>query len=639
MLKKQENCKGERLKLETRQFKAESKRLLDIVINSIYTHREIFLRELISNASDATDKIYYKALTDSSIDFKKDDYYIKLFADKDSRTLKIVDTGIGMTKEDLDENLGTIAKSGSFSFKNENEIKDGHDIIGQFGVGFYSAFLVADKVSVISKAFGSDIAHKWESQGIDGYTIEECQKDGVGTEIILTLKEDTEDENYSQYLEEYRLRNLIKKYSDFIRYPIKMDVSRSKLKDGSESEYEYYTEEETINSMVPIWKKNKSELNDEDYENFYSEKRYGFDKPLSHLHLSVDGSIRYNALLFIPEKTPFDFYSKDYEKGLELYSNGVMIMEKCSDLIPDHFGFVKGIVDSEDLSLNISREILQHDRQLRFIAKNIKNKIRNELKNMIKNDREKYEKFYSSFGKQLKYGTYSDFGANKDDLEDLLMFYSSSQQKLVTLGEYVSRMPEDQKFIYYATGESNDKISKMPQTEIVLEKGYEILYFTDEIDEFAIKVISSYSEKEFKSVSNADLGIENDDTLDSSEQSESDSLVFAEMKNLLTGKVKEVRASKRLKKHPVCLANDGDLSIEMEKILQSMPDSQGLKAEKILEINPNHDVFESLKKAHESDSEKFKLFTDILYNQALLIEGLSIEDPVEFTSNICKIMK
>ncbi len=625
--------------METKQFKAESKRLLDLMINSIYTHREIFLRELISNASDAIDKIYYKALMDESLTFEKDDYYIKVASDKTTRTVRISDTGIGMTKEELDDNLGVIAKSGSLQFKKENELKDGYDIIGQFGVGFYSAFLVADTVTVISKAFGSDEAYKWESKGIDGYTVEPCEKDSIGTEIILKIKENTEDENFDEYLEEYKLQSIIKKYSDFIRYPIKMDITREKLKEGTENEYEEYLEEQIVNSMVPIWRKNKNELTKEDYDNFYSEKHYGFDKPIKHIHTSVDGAVSYNAILFIPEKTPYDFYTKEYEKGLELYSNGVLIMNKCGDLLPDYFGFVKGIVDSEDLSLNISREILQHDRQLKLIAKNIKTKIKNELENILKNERDKYEEFYKSFGTQLKYGVYSDFGSNKDVLQDLLMFYSSKEKKMVTLAEYVSRMPEDQKYIYYAAGESNERIEKLPQTEIVLDKGYEILYFTEDVDEFAIRMLMKYNDKEFKSVSSGDLGIEMEENEKSASSDDKDNKeLFEHMKDILSDKVKDVRESKRLKNHPVCLSNDGELSIEMEKILNAMPNNENIKADKILEINTNHDVFKSLKEAYESDKDKVKLYTDLLYNQALLIEGLTIADPVEFTNNICKIM-
>lgn len=623
--------------MEKKQFKAESKRLLDIVINSIYTHREIFLRELISNASDAIDKIYYKSLSDSTLTFNKEDYFIKITQDKESKTLTISDTGIGMTKEELEENLGTIAKSGSLKFKEENQIKDGYDIIGQFGVGFYSAFLVADKVTVITKAFGSDKAYRWESEGVEGYSIEDATKDSYGTDIILHLKENTEDENFDEYLNEYRIKSLIKKYSDFIRYPIKLDVTKSKLKEGSESDYEEYKEEETVNSMVPIWRRNKSELTDEDYNNFYMEKRFGFDKPLKHIHISVDGMVSYNSILYIPENLPFNYYTKDYEKGLELYSNGVLIMEKCGDLLPDYFGFVKGIVDSQDLSLNISRELLQHDRQLKRIAKNINNKIKNELENMLKNDRESYDKFYKTFGRQLKFGVYEEFGANKETLQDLIMFYSSKEKKMVTLGEYVERMPEEQKYIYYAVGDSNERIEKLPQTELVKDKGYEILYFTEEIDEFAIKMLMNYKEKEFKSVSSGDLGIEADEKDEAI--TEENKGLFESMKESLSGKVKAVKVSKRLKNHPVCLSSEGELSIEMEKVLNSMPNNEGVKADKVLEINPNHEVFNSLKETFENDKEKFDLYTNLLYNQALLVEGLSVEDPVEFANNICKLMK
>lgn len=625
--------------METKQFKAESKRLLDMMINSIYTHREIFLRELISNASDAIDKIYYKALTDDTLSFDQDNYFIKVVANKENRTLKIIDTGIGMTKEELENNLGTIAKSGSLAFKRENELKDGYDIIGQFGVGFYAAFMVADVVTVISKALGSEEAYKWESEGAEGYTIEPVTKDSVGTEIILKIKENSEDESYDEYLEEYRLKSIIKKYSDFIRYPIKMDVTGRRLKEDSESEYEDYQEEQIINSMVPIWRKNKSELTDEDYQNFYAEKRYGFDKPIKHIHISVDGTVRYNAILYIPEKIPFDYYSKEFEKGLELYSNGVLIMDKCADLLPDYFSFVKGMVDSEDLSLNISREMLQHDRQLKLIAKNINKKIKSELQSLLKNDREKYEEFYKSFGRQLKYGVYSDFGANKEVLQDLLMFYSSKEKNLITLEEYVSKMPEEQKYIYYAAGESVERLEKLPQTEFVTEKGYDILFFTEDIDEFAIKMIMSYKEKEFKSISSGDLGIEGEETKEDSEvQDNENKELFDYMKNILAGKVKDVRVSKRLKSHPVCLASEGEISIEMEKILAAMPDNQNIKAEKVLEINKNHEVFQSLKDAFENDKGKVDLYTKLLFNQALLIEGLPIQDPVEFTNDICKIM-
>lgn len=627
--------------MEKKAFQAESKRLLDLMVNSIYTHKEIFLRELISNASDAIDKIYYKALSDEKLVFNREDYYIRLTPNKETRTLSISDTGIGMTKEELEENLGVIAKSGSFAFKKENESKDGFDIIGQFGVGFYSAFMVADSVTVISRAFGSDTAWRWESAGSDGYTVEEAQKATVGTDIILKIKANTEDENYDEYLDEYRLKGIIKKYSDFIRYPIKMEVTTHKPKADNDKEFEEVKEEQTVNSMVPIWRKNKNELKAEDYENFYAEKRYGYDKPIRHLHISVDGAVRYNAILFIPENPPYDFYTKEYEKGLELYANGVLIMNKCADLLPDYFSFVKGLVDSEDLSLNISRELLQHDRQLKLIAKNIKTKIQRELETCLKNDREKYEGFFKSFGRQLKYGVYSDFGANKDVLQELLLFYSSKEKKLVTLDEYVSRMPEEQKYIYYAVGDSYERIEKLPQTDLVADKGYEILYFIDDVDEFAIRMLMNYKDKEFKSVSSGDLGIEAEDKETKTEEEQKQAAgVFTAMKELLAGKVKDVRASKRLKNHPVCLSNDGEISIEMEKVLNAMPyNGENVKADKVLEINPNHEVFQALTAAQTNDPEKFSLYTKLLYDQALLIEGLPVEDPVEYTNNICKIMR
>ncbi|MDY0404331.1 molecular chaperone HtpG [Virgibacillus sp. 179-BFC.A HS] len=625
--------------MEKKQFQAESKRLLELMINSIYTQKEIFLRELISNASDAIDKIYYKALTDDSLSFNKEDYYIEITPDIEKRTLTIADTGIGMTKEELENNLGIIAKSGSLSFKNENEIKDGHDIIGQFGVGFYAAFMVADVVTVKSRALGSDTAYQWQSEGADGYTITPCEKDAVGTEIILQLKENTEDEDYDTYLQEYRLKEIVKKYSDFIRYPIKMEVTKSKPKDDESDEYTEYKEEETINSMVPIWRKNKDELTDEDYENFYQEKHYGFDKPLKHIHVKVDGNIRYNAIMFIPEKAPYDYYTADFEKGLELYSNGVLIMEKCADLLPDYFSFVKGMVDSEDLSLNISREMLQHDRQLKLIAKNINKKIKQQLLQLLRDNRDGYVSFFQSFGRQLKYGVYADFGANKETLQDLLMFYSSKEKKLVTLDEYVSRMPEDQKYIYYAAGESNERIAKLPQTELVADKGYEILYFTDEVDEFAIKMLMNYKDKEFRSVASDDLGIDmTEENKQADKEAEEHKDLFDEMKNILAGKVSDVKVSKRLKSHPVCLSAEGEISLEMEKVLNAMPNDQHIEANKVLEINPMHEVYEALKTAFASDKEKFKLYTNLLYNQALLIEGLPVQDPVAFTNDICKVM-
>ncbi|NLM52168.1 MAG: molecular chaperone HtpG [Firmicutes bacterium] len=622
-----------------KQFQAEAQRLLDLMVNSIYTHKEIFLRELISNASDAIDKIYYKALTDENIEFNKDDYYIKVIPDRQKRTLTVEDTGIGMTKEELEENLGTIAKSGSLAFKQEHEIKDGYDIIGQFGVGFYSAFMVAKKVTVISKALGSDEAYKWEAEGADGYTIEPCTKEKVGTEVILHLKENTEDEFYDDYLNEYRLRAIIKKYSDFIRYPIKMKVTKTRLKEGSDKEIETYVEEEIINSMVPIWRKNKNELKKEDYENFYREKHFGFDKPLTYLHINAEGTISYRAILYIPESIPFAFYTKDYEKGLELYANGVLIMSKCPDLLPDYFSFVKGLVDSEDLSLNISREMLQHDRQLQYIAKNIKNRIKKELEQLLHNEREKYEKFFQNFGRQLKYGVYMDYGQHKEDLQDLLLFYSSKEKKLVTLEEYVSRMPAEQKYIYYAAGESVERISKLPQTERIADLGYEILYFTDDIDEFAIRMLHTYKGKEFRPVAGSDLGLEaKEEKAEKVETDKEQEEIFRKMKAVLGDKVKEVKASQRLKSHPVCLATEGDLTIEMEKVLKKLPHNLQVKAEKILEINTGHQVFTALKNAFAHDEEKFKLYTELLYNQALLIEGLPVEDPVALTEMICRVM-
>lgn len=621
-----------------KQFKSESKRLLDLMINSIYTHKEIFLRELISNASDAIDKSYYKSLTDSSIEFNKDDFYIRISVDENERILKISDTGIGMTKEELDTNLGTIAKSGSLDFKSNNEAKDGVDIIGQFGVGFYSAFMVAETVTVISRAQGSDEAYKWESGGADGYTITSCEKDTAGTDIIIKVKQNTEDDEYDEFLNSYKIKSLVKKYSNFIKYPIKMMMKKSRLKEGTESEYEDYFEDEVLNSMVPIWRKNKSELKPEDYENFYEEKHFGYDKPLKYSHISVEGMTSYNAILYIPSRTPFDFYTKEFEKGLELYSNGVLIMNKCGDLLPDYFGFVQGLVDSADLSLNISREILQHDRQLQFIAKKIKEKIKSELLSMLKNERENYETFFNNFGKTLKFGLYSDWGTNKEILQDLVMFYSSTEKKLVTLDEYVSRMKEDQKYIYYAAGENVNSIAKLPQTELVADSGFEILYLTDEIDEFAIKVLMNYKEKEFKNISNADLDLKQEDEKESSEEDKS---IFSFMKEALNNKVKEVRASKRLKTHPVCLATEGELSIEMEKVLKAMPDSMAgdVHAEKILEINTEHQMFTKIKSFYVDDREKLKKLANVLYNQALLIEGLPIEDPVQYANDVYELIE
>ena len=620
-----------------KQFKSESKRLLNLMINSIYTHKEIFLRELISNASDAIDKSYFLSLTDKNIPFNKDDFYIRITTNEEERTLTVSDTGIGMSKDELDSNLGIIAKSGSFDFKEDIEIKESVDIIGQFGVGFYSAFMVSDKVTVISKKADSDEAFKWESTGADGYTITPCSKETAGTDIIMKIKPSTEDEDYDEFLDSYNIKSLVKKYSDFIKYPVKMMIKKRKLKDGSKNEYEEYFEDEILNSMVPIWRKNKSELKEEDYENFYMEKHFGYEKPLKHTHVSVEGVISYNAILYIPARVPFDFYTKEFEKGLELYSNGVMIMKKCGELLPDYFGFVQGLVDSPDFSLNISREVLQHDKQLQFIAKKLKEKIKSELFAMLKDERESYEKFFQSFGRTLKYGLYSEWGSNKETLQDLVMFYSSHEKKLATLDEYVSRMKEDQKYIYYAAGESVDKLARLPQAELVADKGYEILYFIDEIDEFAIKVLFSYKEKEFKNISSSDLDIkaEDDNTADAEENKE----IFAFMKEALGDRVKEVRSSKRLKTHPVCLSAEGDVSIEMEKVLNAMPDNPAdIRAEKILEINTGHKVFEKLKDAYDNDMEKLKKLSNALYNQALLIEGLTIEDPVQYANDVFELM-
>lgn len=629
---------------ETKQFKAESKRLLDMMIHSIYTHKEIFIRELISNASDAIDKLYFKSLTDDKVGISKDDFEIRIAIDKDNGTLTISDNGIGMTKDELENNLGTIANSGSFAFKNENGDNPDIDIIGQFGVGFYSAFMVAKQVEVRTKAYGSDTAYLWKSEGVEGYTIEECEKDKVGTEIKLTLKDDTEDECYDEFLEQWKIKSLVKKYSDYIRFPIRMDMEKSKLKDGTgtdgkEPEYETYIETETLNSMTPLWRKNKNEITDEEYNKFYKEKYYDYTDPVKHIHIKTEGSATYDALLFIPSKTPYDYYTKEYEKGLQLFSSGVLIMDKCADLLPDHFSFVKGLVDSQDLSLNISRELLQHDRQLKIIAKSLEKSIKNELKKMLTNEREKYEEFWKSFGLQIKFGVYNGYGANKELLQDILLFYSSFEKKLVTLDEYVGRMKEDQKYIYFASGETVAKIDSLPQTELVKDKGYEILYLTDNVDEFAVKMMMSYKEKEFKSVSAGDLDLETPEKKEEMKKlSEENKDMFAFIKDSLGGKIKEARLSERLKSHPVCLTNDGHISLEMEKVLNQMPTDQKVSAEKILEINPSHDIFKTMQELYSKDKDKLAVYSKILYSQALLIEGMSIEDPVEFSNLVCSLM-
>lgn len=622
-----------------KQFKAESKRLLDLMINSIYTHREIFLRELISNASDAIDKLYYRTLSDGDTGLNRDDFCINILPDKENRTLTISDNGCGMTKEELENNLGTIAKSGSLNFKKENEQKEDIEIIGQFGVGFYSAFMVSEKVTVLSKAFGSEEACKWESTGTAGYTIEPCEKESHGTTIILKLKPDTEDNHYDEFLETYTLQNLVKKYSDYIRYPIKMDVEKSRPKEGTKDEYETYTENETLNSMVPIWRKNKNEIKEEEYNEFYKNKFMDYTDPAKVIHSSTEGTATYNALLFIPARAPMNFYTKDYEKGLQLYSNGVLIMDKCADLLPDYFSFIRGLVDSQDLSLNISREMLQHDRQLKIIAGRLEKKIKSELESMLANEREKYEEFFKNFGLQLKYGVYQDFGSHKDVLQDLLLFYSSSEKKLVTLKEYVSRMKEGQKFIYYACGENVDRVDKLPQTEAVKEKGYEILYLTDGVDEFSLRMLMKYDDKEFKSVSADDLGLETEEEKQAAaKQVEENKDMLNFMKDALKGKVKQVILSQKLKTHPVCLSTDGAISIEMEKVLNSMPTDEKVTAQRVLEINANHPIFTKLCSLYENDQEKLKEYASLLYTQALLIEGVTIDDPVEFSNQICGLM-
>ncbi len=628
--------------MKKKAFKAESKRILDLMINSIYTHNEIFLRELISNASDATDKLYYNALKDGNTGLNRDSLAINIKLNKNDRTITISDSGCGMNMDELENNLGTIARSGSLAFKQENEKRDDIEIIGQFGVGFYSAFMVSKNVKVISKPYGGDVAYCWESEGAEGYTVSECKKDTNGTEIILYLKDNTEDDNYDEYLDEYKIKSIVKKYSDYIRYPIKMDVEKHRPKDGEDGEdgeYESYIENEILNSMVPIWRKSSSQLTEDDYNNFYKEKFYDYENPLKVIHSSVEGTATYNMMLFIPSKAPYNYYTKEYEKGLQLYSNGVLIMDKCSDLLPDHFSFVRGLVDSQDLSLNISREMLQHDRQLKIISTNLEKKIKSELMSMQKNDRDNYEKFFKNFGLQIKYGLYSNFGMNKELLQDLIMFHSSSENKLVTLEEYVSRMKEEQKYIYYVSGESIAKIEQLPQIELLKDKEYEVLYLTDDVDEFAIRILMNYKEKEFKSISEGDLGLESEEEKkEIAKKSEDNKELFTLLKDSLDGKVKEVRLSTRLKSHPVCLSVDGEISIEMEKVLNQMPNDQKIKAQKVLEINANHPIFNKLVNMVDTDKEKLKSYAQILYSQALLIEGLSIEDPVAYSNAVCELM-
>ena len=628
-----------------KQFKAESKRLLDLMINSIYTHKEIFLRELISNASDAIDKLYYQALQNGDHSISRDDLKIELAVNKDDRTITLTDNGIGMSKEELEENLGTIARSGSLAFKENMEAKeqtdDDVDIIGQFGVGFYSAFMVAHKVQVFSRKYNEDAAYCWASDASDGYTIDEAEMPERGTKIVLYLKENTDDENYDEYLESYELERLIKKYSDYIRYPIRMEMEVSVKKEGSEDEYETKKEIRTLNSMVPLWKRNKKDITTEEYNEFYKNKFNDFADPQKVIHTSVEGAVSFQALLFIPSKTPFNFYSQDYEKGLQLYSRSVFIMDKASELIPEYFRFVRGLVDSQDLSLNISREMLQHDRQLKVIASRVEKKIKSELLNMLKNDREEYEKFWNNFGLQLKYGVYNDYGMHKEVLQDLLMFYSSSEQKLVTLDEYVSRMKEGQEAIYFISGENIDKIDKLPQCELVKDKGYEILYLTDNVDEFALQVMMNYQEKPFKNINQGDLNLESEEEKKEIEsKAEENKGLLEDLKDVLKDKVNDVKISSRLKTHPVCLTSDEGMSFEMEKVLSNMPDGNpyGMKATRILEINPNHEIFQALQKIYAEDKDAIEDYADLLYNQALLIEGFPIEDPMDFSNKICSFM-
>ena len=618
-----------------KQFKTESKRLMDLMINSIYTNKEIFLREIISNASDAIDKLHYKSLTDKSIKINKEDLCINVSIDKTGRRLTISDNGIGMTKEELESNLGTIAKSGSFDFKNDNEKKDDIDIIGQFGVGFYSAFMVASNVRVVSRAYGSDDAYEWESEGIDGYSINETDKDTYGTDVILTIREDSEDE-YSKYLEEYEIRRLIKKYSDYITYPIKMNVTKSRLKDGSKDEYEEYTEEEIINSLVPIWKRNKNDITDEEYDTFYSDKFFDYEKPLRHIHTAAEGTISYNSLIYIPSHASFDYYSKEYEKGLQLYSNGVLIMEKCADLVPDYFSFVKGVVDSPDLTLNISRETLQQNRVLKTIASAIEKKIKKELTDMRDNSEEDYLKFYKDFGMQLKIGVYSNYGMNKDKIQDLLMFYSSTKEKLVSLSDYCSRN-KDYKDIYYACGETIDKIDMLPQVESLKSKDKEILYCTEYVDEFVFKTLMKYDDKEFKNVCSDTIESDTEENKKLDKLNKKSKDMFNIIKDEIG--VSEVKFTNKLSSHhAVCLSNKGDVSIEMEKVMKEMPIDNGVEAEKVLEINESHPIADKLKDLYKNDKDELKEYAKILYAQARLIEGLPIDNPTEISNLICDLM-
>jgi chaperone protein htpG len=625
--------------MKKRQFKAESKKLLDLMIHSIYTNKEIFLRELISNASDAIDKLYYRSLTDKKLKVKRDSFEIKLAIDKEKRELTIQDNGCGMTEEELENNLGTIAQSGSLAFKEAAEKKKDIDIIGQFGVGFYSAFMVSDEVSVTSHSVDSDKAYRWTSKGADGYTIEECDKEEIGTTITLKIKEDTEEEKYSEFLEPYRIQGIVKKYSDYIRYPIKMDIEHRHLKEGSKDEYESHIEEETLNSMIPIWKKNKKDLKQEEYNQFYQEKFFDYEEPLRTIHTFAEGQCSYYALLYIPSHASYDYYSKEFEKGLSLYANGVMIMDKCSDLLPDYFSFVKGLVDSNDLSLNISREMLQQDRKLQLIAKNIEKKIKSELMDLLENDRENYEKFFKAFGMQLKFGIYNNYGMDKDKLKDLMIFYSSTEKKMVTFGEYISRMKENQDKIYYACGETVDKIDDLPQVEKVKDKGYEILYLTDYVDEFVMQTLTEYDNKKFVNVSTDNLDLDTEEEKESlKKQNEEAKDMFASMKEALKTEIQDVRFTNRLKNHPVCLTSEGAISLEMEKVINAMPTDEKVKATTVMEINATHPIAEKLKDLYQHDKKELESYTKILYAQARLIEGLPITNPTEITNLVCEVM-
>ena len=623
------------------KFKAESKRLLDLMINSIYTHKEIFLRELISNASDAIDKLYYRSLTDGATGMNTSDFRIEIHPDKTNRTLTISDNGCGMTREELVQNLGTIADSGTFRFKEEHAMDQKEtEIIGQFGVGFYSTFMVAKRVTVVSRAYGAEDAYQWKSEGAEGFSVSAAKRDTHGTDIILELKDDTEDEHYSEYLEQYRLTQLIKKYSSYIRYPIQMELEKSRKKEDSD-EYEPYTEVETINSMVPLWKRQKSELTESDYNNFYTDRFSDYEAPLRTIHTSAEGAVSYNALLFIPSHAPYDYYSKAYEKGLQLYANGVLIMDKCADLLPDYFSFVRGLVDSPDLSLNISREMLQHDRQLKVIASNIEKKIKSELLAMLKNDREKYETFFRAFGLQLKYGTYMDYGMHSEMLRDLLLFHSMKQDKLITLQEYVDAMPEGQTAIYYAAGETIQRIKAMPQLDRLEEKGYDVLFLTDDVDEFALTILHTFAEKEFKSVTSGELSLETEEEKKASEeQAEASKPLLDTLREALSGKVKDVRLSSRLKNHAVCLSSDGPLSIGMEKVLNAMPVENKVKADRVLELNADHPLFAKLEALQASgDTDTLKTYADVLFTQAQLIEGILPEDPAEYSEKVLQLLR